>query len=480
MHRDMDDNELDITTLVEKYEQIRTKGRTIYFDADEFALLAEYYNAEGDNDEAEQLVTEGLKMHPGSPELMLLKVKTLVFSESYNEALEYMKLVPDDGGVELPLLTIEVYLHLGRFDDADSLINNTLERELQMDDLYYFITEVGYLLNDVDKFDRAISFLEQSMKIDESNADAIVDLAYAYEMKGNMVKAIEFNNLLLDIDPYSYDGWVNIGKLYSMNEQYDKAIDAFDFALTIKEDDVPVLKMKALSLYLNDNTSEAISIFEKCLQKSPDDETLYDSLLEAYEAMEQYDEMMKLIDKKEVLFGSEGILAKRAFVHINKEEFEQARELFSMIPDAEKETLDYYLLEGELAFFEDDFIQAEVSYMKAALISEGNEDILDRLANISVAQEKFEQAAGYLEELLEIAPDFPTAKSRLAFIRFEIGSREPFDKIMSQFTDDELRALLNLLTGNEDSDFSGFSREKILVRLNEARENRVLFKNIKY
>jgi hypothetical protein len=97
-----------------------------------------------------------------------------------------------------------------------------------------------------------------------------------------------------------------------------------------------------------------------------------------------------------------------------------------------------------------------------------------------VAQEKFEQAAGYLEELLEIAPDFPTAKSRLAFIRFEIGSREPFDEIMSQFSDDELRALLNLLTENEDSDFSGYSREKILIRLNEARENRVLFKNIKY
>jgi len=476
----MDDNELDITSLVEKYEQMRTKGRKMYFDADEFALLAEYYNAEGDNDEAEQLVMEGLKMHPGSPELMLLKVKTLVFSELYEEALDYMRLVSDDGGVELPLLTIEVYLHLDRYDDADSLINKTLERELQMDDLYYFITEVGYLLNDVDKFDRAISFLEESMKIDESNADAIVDLAYSYEMKGNLEKAIEYNNRLLDIDPYSYDGWVNIGKLFSMDEQYDKAIDSFDFALTIREDDVMVLKMKALSLYLNDNTSEAISIFEKCLQKSPDDETLYDSLLEAYEAMEQYDEMMKLIDKKEVLFGSEGILAKRAFVHINKEEFEQAGELFSLIPDAEKDTLDYYMLEGELSFHENDFMQAEVSYMKAALISEGNEDILDRLANISVAQEKFEQAAEYLEELLDIAPDFPTAKSRLAFIRFEIGSKEPFDEIMSQFADEELRALLNLLTGNEDSDFSGYSREKILIRLNEARENRVLFKNIKY
>ena len=71
----MEDNELDITSLVEKYEQTRVLGKTMYFDADEFAMLADYYNAEGDNDEAELLIDEGLKMHPGSPDLMLMKAK---------------------------------------------------------------------------------------------------------------------------------------------------------------------------------------------------------------------------------------------------------------------------------------------------------------------------------------------------------------------------------------------------------------------
>ena len=476
----MEENETDITALIEKYEQMRALGRNFYFDADEFALLAEYYNAEGDNDEAEQLIREGLRMHPGSSGLMLLRAKTLVFAELYEEALEYLRLISDEGGVDHALLRIESMLHLEQYDDADRLINETLEEDLVMDDLYYFITEAAYLLNDLDKFDRAITFLEESMKIDDTNVDAIVDLAYAYEMKGDLEKAIEQNNRLLDIDPYSYDGWVNIGKLYSMNGQYDKAIDAFDFALTIREDDLPVMKMKALSLYLNDNVREAVAIFEQCLNKAPGDESLYDSLLEAYEAMEQYDEMMKLIDKKEALFGNEGVLAKRAFVHMNREEIDKAKELFEQIPDAEKETLDYYMLEGELAFHDNDLKRAETAYMKAALISEGNEEILDRLVNISVAQEKFEQAAVYLEELLEIAPDFPTAKSRLAFIRFEIGSKEPFDEIMAQFSDEELRALLSLISGSGEAEYPNYSREKMLTRLNEARENRVLFKNIKY
>ncbi|ULB33638.1 MULTISPECIES: tetratricopeptide repeat protein [Proteiniphilum] len=480
MERRMEENEPDITSLVERYEQMRALGKKVYFDADEFAQLADYYTAEGDIDEADFLIDEGLSMHPGSQELMVLKVKKLVYSEMYEEALDYMRQLSDEGDVDLSLLRIESLLHLERYGEADQLINQSFGRELSVDDLYFFITEVGYMLNDVDKFDRAISFLEESMKIDESNPDVIVDLAYAYEMKGDLDKAIEYNNRLLDIDPYSYDGWVNIGKLYSMNEEYNKAIDAFDFALTINEGDQQVLKMKALTLYLNDNAEEAIAIFRQCLEESPDDETIYDSLMEAYSALEQYDEMMKLIDRKEALLGSKGIIGKRAFVYLSKQDFDKARELFSLIPETERETLDYYMIEGELAFNDGDFVGAEAAYMKAALVSEGNEDILDRLANISVAQEKYEQAAQYLEELLEIAPDFPTAKSRLAFIRFEIGSKEPFDEIMEQFSDEELRALLNLIMGYEDVDFSGYSREKILSRLNEARENRVLFKNIKY
>lgn len=476
----MEENELDITALIEKYEQMRALGRNIYFDADEFALLAEYYNAEGDNEEAEQLIHEGLRMHPGSSALMLLHAKTLVYAELYEDALDYLRMVMDEGGVEYALLQIESLLHLNRYEEADRLIAETLELDLAVDDLYYFITEVAYMFNDVDKFARAASFLEESMKIDDSNVEAIIDLAYAYEMSGELDKAIDQNNRLLDIDPYSYDGWVNIGKLYSMNSQYDKSVDAFDFALTIREDDLAVMKMKALSLYLHGNTSEAISVFEQCLQLAPDDESLYESLLEAYEVIEQYDEMMKLIDKKEALLGKEGILAKKAFVYLNRDEFDKAKELFDQIPENERESLDYHMLEGELAFYSNDLKQAEASFIKAALLSEGNEDIIDKLANISVAQEKFEQAASYLEELLEISPDYPNAKSRLAFIRFEIGSKEPFDEIMAQFSDEELRDLLSLISGGDENDFSEYSREKMLTRLNEARENRVLFKNFKY
>lgn len=318
------------------------------------------------------------------------------------------------------------------------------------------------------------------MKINDSNLEVIVDLAYAYESKGDMMKAIEYNNLLLDFNPYSFDGWVNIGRLYTMNGQYDKAIDSFDFALTIVEDDLPIMKMKGMALYMNDNVDESIALFRKCLTISPNDDAIYDSLFEAYEVMGLYDEMMYLIDMREKNIGSEGIIILRAFAYLRKGDFETARTYFSQIPDEEKESLKYYLIEGELAFIDKDYETAEAAYLKAALMSEEDEEIINRLSTISVAKEDYSKAAEYLEEVLKISPEFPTAKARLAFIRFEIGSKEPFDDIVQHLTDDELRFLLSLILESDENNFDNLSRDKILTRLNEARESNVLFKNIKY
>jgi len=473
------DDELNMDALIKKYEQMRTLGKKMYLDADEFAFLAQYYGELGDYKEAGLIIEEGLKMHPGSSELMLQYAKKLIYLEQYEEAYHYLSRIANEGDLELPLLKIESLLHLERYDEAAKIIDDIASENISQPDLYTFFTEIGYMYNDMNQYDRAIFFLEESLKIDPFDSDVLNELAYACEMKGDFEKAIAYINKLLDNDPYSLEGWINLGKLYSINEEYGKAVDAFDFALTINEKDVSVLKLKALSLYMNDNVGEAIRIFEECLRGSPNDESLYDSLLEGYEVMQQYDEMMKIIDRKEKKFGSKGILLKKAHVYIIQQNYAKAREIFEQIPDSEKNTWGYYLLEGDLAFYSEDFVAAETAYIKASMKSPDNENIIDRLANVSVAREKYEQAEEYLEQLLAIDPDYPAAKSKLAIVRFEIGAKEPFDEIINRFSDDELRLLLNFIIDNS-ADFSQYGRDQLLAQLHEARENRILFKNIKY
>ena len=477
----MDNNDIDINELIEKYEQMRYMEKSIYFDPDEFAVLADYYNDFGDIAEADYIVEIGLEMHPGSTDLMIIKAKILTSNQKYQEAYDYLLGIgEDDSNVDYLLVKIECLLYLMELEQANAILDNILKGQVfNGEDLYTFLTEVSYLYNDVDEYETAVLLLEKARKLDDEDLELLIDLSYSYEMLDNFEKAIDVNNLILDLNPYSFDGWVNLGKLHSMMEEYDKAVEAFDFALTINDNEVNVLKMKALSLYLNDNVEEAIRIFRECLNDSPNDETLYDSLLEGYEVMEQYDEMMEVIAQKEVKFGSKGILLQRAHIYLTQEKYEEVQKIFVEIPEDEKNTFDYYILEGELAIYNEDLVTAEMAYMLAMIDSPDDELVIDKLANISLEQEKYEKAAEYLEQLLVLNPDFPTAKARLAFIRFEIGAKEPFDEIMSQFTDQELRSLLSLLS-SQNIDYSEYDRDKLLIRLNEARENRVLFKNIKY
>ena len=121
----MDENDLDIIALVEKYEQMRALGKNIYFDADEFAMLADYYNSTEDIEEAERLIEEGLQMHPGNSALMLLHAKSMVFDGLYEEALQYLKKVTDEDGVEYALVQIESLLQLDRYQEADRCITET-------------------------------------------------------------------------------------------------------------------------------------------------------------------------------------------------------------------------------------------------------------------------------------------------------------------------------------------------------------------
>ena len=474
------EDEIDINALLNKYEQALADDKKIYFDADEFATLAEYFGEMDNIVRAKLLIDEGLHMHPSNIKLVIMKAKILIWEEEYEQAYWIVEPIPDEEELEVTLLKVECLLNMNRIDEAEMLVALVTNNDLFIEEFHFLVTEVGFLFNDVDEYEKAIFYLEKGLAIEPDDIHVLMDLSYAYEMLYNFDKAIESNNRLLDGDPYSFDSWINLGRLYSVNKQYDKALDALDFALTIRENDLPTLKMKALTLYLNDNIEAGVQLFKDCMELAPDDESFYDSLLDAYRITEDYEAMEELIDKKEARFGSEGILMQRVRMYIYREEMERAVALFEQIPYEETESMEYFMLEGELAFGLGDMKRSEAAYLKAALIEPDTEEVLDRLALVSVAQDKFEKAAHYLEHLLELTPDYPNAKARLAFIRFEIGTKEPFNQVMERFSDDELRDLLQFLTDEDLGKLKTYDREKVLALLNEARENRIFFKNLKY
>lgn len=480
----MDNKNININDLIQKYEQMRYVNKKLYFDADEFGMLANYFNKKKDVSEAKRVVNLGLGMHPRSSELMIIKAKVLVAAKEYETAYDYLLTISEDEtNVGILLLKFKCLLNLDRIDDANAFLDYILKGELVNDALYKFVKEVGYLFNDAERFETSIMLLEKAREVDSTNINVLLELAYAYEWDDNIDKAIEITNLMIDLDPYSFDAWVSLGRLFSYIYEFEKSIEAYDFALAIKESDVDVLKLKALTYNQEDNFLEEFKLLIECIDISPDDESLYDALLERYKdfevywGMEQDEEILKVLEKKEARFGPQkGMLLKMANHYLRLDRGEEAKDVFSRVTEEEKTTIEYYKIKGEIALRNDDNVAAEDAFLLAYSVSPLDVDVLDRLADMYSEQDDYEKEADYLEQLNAIDPEYQIVQFRLAIARFQIGEKKPIFGILNQITDEEmLHLLLGLFAyqvSKEKSEYKDLSREELMVLFDEVIELR--------
>lgn len=477
---------MDITDLVFKYEEMVASESKMYFDADEFIMLAEYYKMEDDFDEVDKIIEIAMEIHSGNPDLMLLYGEMLIVKVEFNEAIEYLNNLTespdlsDDDKVNLSLLRIEAYLNINNFEAANEVLQVEYKNLSDPEEICEFLYNVSDLYMEHNHIHDARYLLERAIIIDSTDVKVLRALISALELTDEFKKAISINKKWIDLDPYSFKGWTNLGKLYMITELYQKAIEAFDFALTINDSDPVVLQMKSYALFFNNNIEGAIKTAEESLKIDSDNPDAYDTLMDCYHLMGQFDKMFEVIDAKELKFGSYGIAVMKAQTYFDMKEYDKALELFSNIPSDEKDTYEYYVLEGDICFYNDDMDGAISAFLKVIEDDPECEKAYDKIAEAYMKKENYIEAANYLEQLIDLAPDYIDANRNLAFARFEIGEKEPFDEALQELTDKELNSLLVSLTGNDKYKDNPLDRETLIKRLDEARENRNLFKNLMY
>ncbi|MDR1883231.1 MAG: tetratricopeptide repeat protein [Prevotella sp.] len=469
--------EKDISSLVERYQQARESGKNAYFDADEFSDLAEYYDSVDDLDTAREIIDAGLTIHPGNTPLLIKKAELAVYDSEYEQALELLDVL-SEYDYDLYLLRIECYLQLEQYQDAYKLSEELLEKE-EDESLDSVLVELGFLYVEADCFKEAILYLQESLKYNPENMEALSDLAYAHEMLGDFDAAIDATNKILDIEAYTYEAWVNLGKLYSLKEQFGKAIDAFDFALAINDMDSDVLKLKAHCLSLADRTGEAIGIFSDLLLANPDDASIHFLLAECYESLEMYDEALSCLQKYEDIEGqTPELLSRQAYLFFEKEDYRKALSIVEKGLQDNPYSPDLNMIAGEIEFRREEYKEAELYYLSIYSQNMENCQLLDRLAMVYIKEEDYRQAAFYTEKLWDLDTANLPVKQRLALLYFELGDEVKFNAILDRFTDKELLSLVELFYIPRF--LVHFDRDMLISYLNNAREARTLFKNLKY
>lgn len=472
-------NKKDLIELLGRYENMLSVGQNLYFDADEYESIAEYYEYSDELNKAIEVIETGLKIHPNNELLLLKKARYLIYSAHYIDAFEYINNHFNSYDYDLFLLKIECCLHLGLYAEAYELSEKILEdNEIEME---ISLSELGFIYLESNYIDEGILYLEKSLEYNPNNKDVLSDLAYAYESKNDLEKVISLTNMLLDLEPYNSDHWLLLGKVYTQSNNYEKAIDAFDFVATIEGEEVSFLKLKAHCLVQVDRIEEAITLLLECIESTPFDEYLYISLIDCYLHIERYNDVIDLVSKyeKELDEDNPVLSAKKAYAHSMTEDMTQA-----LITISKAIEIDHTIYEVNTIAI-DIYIKLNMyaSALQACqrILTEKNDDIdiLEKAVSLSVQIENLDLAIAYQKQIISL--DNSSEKMhKLALLYLEISNNSEFNKCINSFDDETLESFFFLFYEKEIFSKTLLTADFMKSYLQEAYNCRLLYKTIKY
>ncbi|MCX5718277.1 MAG: FlgO family outer membrane protein [Nitrospirae bacterium] len=126
----------------------------------------------------------------------------------------------------------------------------------------YYSKGYDYKLNKKDT-DKAIEYYLKAVSIDPNHTNALFELGYVYNEKGEYSKAIEYYNRVLAIDPRAKDALNNIGLSYESQKDYVKAESYYRKAIEVDPSYGIAWESLGYALYFQHKDNEAIEAWKK-------------------------------------------------------------------------------------------------------------------------------------------------------------------------------------------------------------------------
>jgi serine/threonine protein kinase/cytochrome c-type biogenesis protein CcmH/NrfG len=215
--------------------------------------------------------------------------------------------------------------------------------------------------------ERAISNLEEAIKIDTTFAMAYKTLADIYYEKNiNSLsekytrKVVEFKNRLPDRELYLIQG-----DFYRSQGDFDKAIGAYEYVIQIFPEDYDA-HMNLGELYSDlHNMDEAIEQFGVCVRNAPDNFEAVHWLCDSYRIKGFYDKMKELIKEYQHNYGDrDGFHELLSVMYKTKREFNLALKEIEIAESLNPDNFETVLEKGRIYFAMGNYTDAEKTFEK--------------------------------------------------------------------------------------------------------------------
>lgn len=426
------DRDKELNELIAQYEAMRTENKQLYLDGDQLADIADKYAAERRFQEAQEVITYGLSLHPENTDLMVEQAYLYLDTQKPQLAKEVADSIPETYATDVKLLKAELLLNEGKLDAAEMLLD-TLDEQDDLDT----IIEVSYLYIDMGYPERALPWLTQGLEKYSEEEDFIATTADCYCAASKLEKAAFFYNKLIDINPYHPSYWLGLSKCQFGEQEYEKALESIDFALAADEKYGEGHLMKAHCLFHLENEDEAIEEYEKALRYNtlaPEFAYMFIGLTYSnkecwQQANDSFERALQAIEKAEDMNSPllTDIYSNKAIAVSKLGRAKEAHKLCAKAKKIEPKDPEPYLLEGRIYMDENNFEKARGEWEKA-LHHAPEAETWYQIGTYSIDYNMVENARFCFEQALKMNPNMEGINEQLASVCLILKDHKGFYK----------------------------------------------------
>ncbi len=413
-----------LSELLSRFEQMMNGQQAVFFDADEYLELIDYYIMTSQLPYAGRALDMAMSQYPSNTEILVYRCRYLHASGRSSAAVQLLKelIANEPGNVEALISIGEILTDTSKQADAVAYFEEAL-RYVDDDEKQIVMQQIVDALDDVGQHHRMIPYLKEMIRLFPGNSEAMSGLAYCYNILGREEEGIIFFTKLIDKDPFNTYAWFNLGTLFFGTDLYEKAIEAFEYVLAIEPKFTSAAIKMASSMSALERTDSAIRVYKEVLEYEKKDASIYCNLAYCYSQKKEFTTAISYFQEAIILDAdmTEAYLGM-VYAFSGLDNFESSYKYIQRVLQDYDNVSDLWFYKAYLEEQLEMFDEAVLSFHKGLEFSPG--DINARLSLAMMLTEYFEatdEAIAVLEEGLVHTPDNVEILYRAAAISFEAG-----------------------------------------------------------
>jgi tetratricopeptide (TPR) repeat protein len=391
--------------------------------------IANVYVAQGKLDLAEQELRDVLRLAPTNRDANYDLGLVLLARGSPAKAIFYFQRVRP-ANLETRFNLTRAYLQAGR--TAEGLKSGTeLSNENKDDEQLHFT--LGVLLASEKQYHAALLELEKANALQPETFEILYNLGQAYLRAGDHAKAELALNRALKLKPDSPETMYLLAQNYADQKKSVDALDLLARAHKLAPQNTDIIFLLARVSMTQNYFEDAIPLLESGLQFAPKRADLHAALGESYFMSGKTE---KAIEEFKALIALDPSAASYAFMglsyrHLGR--FDEARKYFQEGLKLDRRNASCLFNMGYIEERQGNHAAAETFFQDALKANPNFSEALLELANLRIANKKFEEAAELLRRYVKVTRDPASGYYKLAMVERSLHQTEAAQRDLNVF-----------------------------------------------